>query len=282
MTQQDEQASSAIAASNDDANTTETPNWAKGVPTRLLRKVNIIPQSESSLPVYTLTFQMPDPSHPNFSGPAVHHSKVRMDMGDVVKMVIPGYKPKSYSISELRRDEFDVTLKVYPHGRASGCLDRLQVGDCIQSFGKHAARTRHAGRYVGLVVFGVGMTEGLPLAMAELQKGDAVKVVLLWASRTMEDTFWRDKMIRLKQDHGDKLDIVFLLSRQEPPDSDDNIRYLHGRINPDLLKQVFQPTNAEEARFLSVGTKEMMKIADDMLTDIGFPIPEQHLLPKIK
>jgi hypothetical protein len=49
-----------------------------------------------------------------------------------------------------------------------------------------------------------------------------------------------------------------------------------------LVKQVFQPTNAEEARFLSVGTKEMMKIADDMLTDIGFPIPEQHLLPKIK
>ena len=73
------------------------------------------------------------------------HSKVRLDMGDVVKMVIPNYKPKSYSISALRRDEFDVTLKVYPDGRASGFLDRLTVGDQVQSFGMSAGRLYNPG-----------------------------------------------------------------------------------------------------------------------------------------
>ena len=118
--------------------------------------------------------------------------------------------------------------------------------------------------------------------MAELEKGDAEKVTLLWASRTLQDTFWMDKLLALKEKYGDKFEIVFILSRQDPPKDDDNIRYLHGRITPDVLKQVFSPPSQDEIRFQSVGTKEMMRCVDDMLTEIGYPVPEQHLLPKTK
>jgi NAD(P)H-flavin reductase len=255
--------------------------WTTGVPTILLKKTSIITADQESgrLPVYTLTFAIPteDPDGALW-GPAVIHSEARLDMGDVVKMVIPGYKPKSYSISELRDNEFDVTFKVYPNGRASGYLDRLTVGGdpVVYSFAKHAARRRNSGSYVGIIVFGVGITEGLPVAKAELEKGDAQKVVLLWASRTMEDTFWHDQLQRLKETYSTKFELVYLLSRQEKDGC------LHGRISPQILEQVFQPPNKEEARFMSVGTKEMMRIADDMLTSIGYPMPEQHLLPKIK
>ena len=34
--------------------------------------------------------------------------------------------------------------------------------------------------------------------MEELEKGDAKKVVLLWASRTMQDTFWEDRIAETK------------------------------------------------------------------------------------
>merc|ERR1712206_51466 len=99
------------------------------------------------------------------------HKSIRIDMGDVVKMVIPGYKPKSYSVSAMRPGEFDVTFKVYPNGRASGFLDRLQVGDTIGSFGMRKGKTRQApkdGGIVGLIAYGVGITEAWPMAKAEL------------------------------------------------------------------------------------------------------------------
>ncbi len=257
------------------------PTWAKGVPTTLIRKVPVVTEvADLRLPVYTLTFAMPPQDETVLIPPAIHHSLLRLDMGDVVKMVIPGYKPKSYSVSALRSDEWDVTFKVYPNGRASGFLDRLNIGDSIMSFGKHAARRHNPGSYVGIIVFGVGITEGLPVARAELEKGkedDTAKVVLLWASRTMEDTFWTEELQELKELYKDKFELVYLLSRQ--PEAKD---CLHGRVSPEILKQVFQPPNPNEARFLSVGTKEMMRCMDEMLTQIGYPMPQHSLLPKIK
>jgi hypothetical protein len=171
--------------------TGESP-WWMGAPTKLLKKTTLVqgtadvaalqPNTTANLPVYTLTFEIP--KNVSFSGKARPHSTVRMDLGDVVKMVIPGYKPKSYSVSALGDNEFDITFKVYPNGRASGFLDRLQEGDSINSFGIHCGKTRRSGSFVGLIAYGVGITEAWPIARAELEKGDAQKVVLLWTSRT--------------------------------------------------------------------------------------------------
>ena len=248
--------------------------WWTGVPTTLLRKEVMVPRSDHSLPVYTLTFRIPEYDTEAFTGAAIHHSKLRLDLGDVVKMVIPNYKPKSYSISALRDDEFDITIKVYPNGRASGPLDRLKIGDSINSFGKSVSRRRNPGKYVGIICFGVGITEGIPVARAELKAGMFVK--LLWASRTASDTFWKDEIQALHEEFPDKFELVNIFSREEREGS------LHGRINPDVLKTVFQPASAEDARFLSVGTKEMMRQTEEMLMSIGYSLPHNLLLPKIK
>ena len=252
---------------------TETPWWL-GTPTKLIKKTTLVKadQGVNRLPVHTLTFAIPENAKP--SGKARLHSDVRIDLGDVVKMVIPGYKPKSYSISAMREKEFDVTFKVYPNGRASGFLDRLEVGDEIGSFGMKAGRRRNPGNFVGIIAYGVGITEALPVAAAELEKGDAKEVVLLWASRTMADTFWHDEIEMLQKKYPTKFKMIHLLSREEHEGC------LKGRVNPQLFDQVFQPANREDARFLSVGTKEMMRMTDGMLAEIGYPMPQHHLLPK--
>jgi NAD(P)H-flavin reductase len=242
-----------------------------GVPTKLIKKTTLVQARPDHLPVHTLTFAIPKDG--DFSGAAVPHSQVRIDVGDVVKMVIPGYKPKSYSMSALREDEFDVTLKVYPNGRASGVLDRLKIGDEIHSFGKRAGRTRNAGANVGIIAYGVGITEGLPVARAELEKFDAKKVVLLWASRTMEDTFWNDD---LQKEYPDRFEMVYILSREKKEGC------LHGRIDPSVLSSVFEGIASDDTTFLSVGTKEMMRMTDDMLSQIGYSMPKHALLPKTK
>jgi NAD(P)H-flavin reductase len=254
---------------------------ARVPPTKLIRKVTLVegetpdPHDKDRLlrlSVHALTFSIP--AQESFEKPAIPHSNIQIDLGDVVKMVIPGYKPKSYSVSELREDEYEVTFKAYPNGRASGYLDRLKVGDTIQSFGKSANRIRNPGNFVGIIVFGIGITEGLPVAKAELEKDDADQVVLLWACRTFDDYFWHDKIEELLEKHGEN----FRLERIMSQDYRDGC--LRGRVDPEVLDQVFQPADRDNARFLSVGTKEMMNTTYRMLAEIGYSMPRNALLPK--
>lgn len=228
-------------------------------PARLLRKTTIIPGGSGHLPVHTLTF-------------ASEPLGVRMDMGDVIKVIIPGYKPKSYSMSAEREGEFDITFKVYPSGRCSGYLDSLEVGDTANVFAK-GDKKRRPGTHVGLIAFGVGITEALPVAAAELAKPDATEVVLVWASRTPADTFWHDRIKDLQERHPDTFTVVHAYSQENVAGA------LHGRLNPDMLKGVFARWGAvDAARFVTVGTKPMMAAADAMLAAIGFPMPEHALL----
>lgn len=260
--------------------TSETTSW-HGVATKLVRKTTLVPgeatvealgpHSTATLPVHTLTFEIPsEEQSASLTGKAKPHGTVQIALGDIVKMVIPGYKPKSYSMSALREREFDVTLKVYPNGRASGFLDRLRVGDTIQSFGMHKGKTRPPGSCVGLVAYGVGITEAWPIAKAELKSDRAQKVVLLWASRTKSDTFWNDEMEEYKKKYPDTFQLVHIYSRENVPGC------LHGRIDPEVLADVFD--GGAEARFLSVGTKAMMRLTDQMFEDIGYPMPQHALL----
>ncbi|CAB9500800.1 b5 reductase 1 [Seminavis robusta] len=252
----------------------------KGWPTKLIRKVTLVNEAEDRLPVHTLTFEIPTPATSSSSTTTsedkmIPHTSVCMELGDVVKMVIPGYKPKSYSMCRKTDQEFDLTLKVYPDGRASGYLDRLAVGDTVGSFGLRKNKQHNPGAFVGIICFGVGITEGLPVARAQLALEDGTtKVVLLWASRTTADTFWKDSIQQLQEQYPNKFQMVHILSREEKEEC------LHGRINPQILGQVFRPDDKAQARFVSVGTKEMMKQTDQMLLQLGYTFPQNLLLPK--
>jgi len=262
---------------------------SKGLPTKLIEKKTVVDgvadpavlskDSTASLPVHTLTFEIPKngASSSSGGGRGIDHKDIRVDLGDIVKMVIPGYKPKSYSVSALRENEFDVTVKVYPNGRSSGYLDRLKVGDYIDTFAlksKHSKRNR--GPHVGLIAYGVGITEVWPIAKAELKKPDAEKVVVLWATRTWADTFWHDEMDAYKKEYPEKLKVVHIISREQREGC------LHGRVDPQVLSRVFSDFSKRGARFLSVGTKGMMSYTRDMLEEIGYESPANFLFSKDK
>ena len=88
-------------------------------PATLLHKSTLVQASSAHLPVHTLTFSIPEGMSESLG--------VSIEKGDVVKVVVPNYKPKSYSMSAARPNEFDITFKVYPNGRASGYLDSIQT-----------------------------------------------------------------------------------------------------------------------------------------------------------
>ncbi|WZN67114.1 putative oxidoreductase [Chloropicon roscoffensis] len=199
----------------------------------------------------------------------------RIDCGDVVKVVIPEHKPKSYSMSAARPGEFDITFKVYPGGRCSGYLDSVKVGQNVLAFAK-GKKERNLGvgiTHVGVVAFGVGITEGLPIAEAELLRGGAERVHLVWAARTHEDMFWHEQIDALLREHA-KFAITRILSRE------DREGCLRGRVNTELFRELFHGWVPQTSRFLAVGTKQMMSQAYDMLEAAGFPFTQCALLTK--
>ena len=76
--------------------------------------------------------------------------------------VIPEFRAKSYSVSAERPGEFDITLKVYPHGRASGYLNSMELGQSIGVWRRSQDRTRRPGQLVALVAYGVAITVRAP------------------------------------------------------------------------------------------------------------------------
>lgn len=230
----------------------------------LKSKVMLVEEADDRFPVYTLTFGLPEGA-PESLG-------VRIDIGDVVKVMIPNYKPKSYSMSAARPEdrEFDITYKLYPDGVCSGYLHSIQIGESMKCFGR-ASKQRVGGKFVGLVAYGVGITECLPVAAAELRKSDAKVVNLLWASKRYGDKFWLDQIHELKKANPSRFNFYTILSREEREGS------LKGRVDQNVLQVAFLDSWGEEAsqnkescRFVSIGTKPMMADCYGHLVSLGF------------
>ena len=233
----------------------------------LLKKVLLVEEAEDRFPVYTLTFALPEDA-PEALG-------VRIDVGDVIKVKVParaatGGGPKSYSMSAARPAdrEFDLTYKLYPGGVCSGYLDSIQIGETMECFGR-GSKERVAGSHVGIIAYGVGITEAFPVTAAELSKPDAKAVTLLWASKRYADKFWLNSIEELEATYPDRFTFKTILSREEREGS------LRGRINKDTLQSVFldewgTDTDKEDVRWLSVGTKPMMADCYSHLRELGF------------
>lgn len=98
---------------------------------------------------------------------------------------------QAFSVCREEPGYFDICAKIYPHGKASGHLFHMGVGDTIDCYvhrkGKRLSRERRPGSHVALLAWGVGITEILPLAACELAMPEPQSVRLLWSSRTRGD-----------------------------------------------------------------------------------------------
>lgn len=242
------------------------------VPCTLVRKRTLVEADLEGehLPVRTFTFTSPEDAQARFDPMAVD-----LSVGEVVKVETDVKKPTSYSLSDKRADrrEFDLTVKIYPGGRVSGLLDALQPGETVGMWKKPSWNVAQAGTHVGMIAFGVGITEVLPVAEAQLSNPEVRRVVVLWQSRSRQDTF-----SALKAKHGEQFKLVHALSREKAPGA------MYGRVSVPMIHQVFlEPWGAAGAdtasmRFLTVGTKEMMWGAEEMLWELGFPFPAHALI----
>jgi len=251
------------------------------IPCTLLRKTTLVEadlQGEH-LPVRTFTFSSPR-IPPEDDNARWDPMTVELSHGEVVKVDTDIKKPTSYSISDKRPDvgEFDLTIKIYEGARVGGLLDALKPGETVGMWKKPSSNRVQAGTHVGLIAFGVGITEILPVAESQLSSPGVQSVVVLWASRTRGDTFWEDRIAALKAKHGDRFELVHALSREKAPGA------MYGRVSVPMMRQVFVDrwgaVDPAGMRFLSVGTKQMMRGTREMLEEMGFLHPANALIAK--
>ena len=102
-------------------------------------------------------------------------------------------------------------------------MRQLEPGDRVRLFHLNPYK-RSPGSHIGLVALGVGITEALPIAAAELAKPAASSVVLLWATQRGDEIFWQDRRRALRRRHGERFAVVHIHSRDERDGA------LHGRV----------------------------------------------------
>lgn len=244
---------------------------------RLLSSTTLIPLDESYKPpvlrVVRLTFALPAGSTLGLDTGGAEH----------VKLWIPSAgKPRSYSVTSDNSvvGSFDLTIKVYPGGAASGALGALAVGDSVRMCGPVPPRAfryrRLRGRLVYVLLQGLGITEGLPVVRAELEMGFAEKVTLVHGNRYEKDVLFGEEVAELGDKH-DALEVVRLFSGEDVEGG------LRGRIDGGFLKEMVGLIDSSvqcDVRFLVVGSKAFIKSVWKELGGLGFRSAKHSLLEK--
>eukprot|EP00927_Polykrikos_kofoidii_P069355 TRINITY_DN64801_c0_g1_i1.p1 TRINITY_DN64801_c0_g1~~TRINITY_DN64801_c0_g1_i1.p1 ORF type:complete len:336 (-),score=30.72 TRINITY_DN64801_c0_g1_i1:111-1091(-) len=233
---------------------------------RLLSKSTLVESAEGRLAVRRFTFALPEGSD---------DLGLDLSRGEYVKVRAAGVIPRSRSYSPVaaRPGEFDLMVKIYPphavpnaiNGMArragvSSSLDSLNLGDFAYVSGPFPVPlsrvVRDAGKRVGLIAYGIGITEALTVARGELARGDAGEVVLLWALREIDECFVQPELQILE---ASGLKVHYHYSRE------------HGRLDTKRLHIAFPWADQQgiEQRFLVVGTKRMMRDTHRMLAEAG-------------
>eukprot|EP00931_Biecheleriopsis_adriatica_P076337 TRINITY_DN50059_c0_g1_i1.p1 TRINITY_DN50059_c0_g1~~TRINITY_DN50059_c0_g1_i1.p1 ORF type:complete len:359 (-),score=77.80 TRINITY_DN50059_c0_g1_i1:110-1153(-) len=139
--------------------------------------------------------------------------------------------------------------------------------------------------YIGLIAFGIGITEIAPVALSELLDASVARVTILWANRRWSDAewVWKDAAAREEENlvhkffaqqgkYGDRLQVKHILSQEDRPEAS-----FRGRITGDVLKKAFlDGVPKEKLKFLAVGTTAMINFAYEELGKLDLDISQKE------
>ncbi|MBJ7555061.1 1,2-phenylacetyl-CoA epoxidase, subunit E [Marinomonas spartinae] len=186
---------------------------------------------------------------------------------------------RSYSIcSGVHDNEMRVAIKRVPDGLFSTFAnDSIKVGDVIEvmpplgHFYSELDPARH-GDYL-LVAAGSGITPILSIAKTTLATEPHSKVTLLYGNRSTSSTMFRDQLADLKNAYMDRLNLIFVLSREQQ-----DIDLYNGHIDADKCRVLFDrwlDVKALTGAFIC-GPQSMTETVQDVLKTLGMPDENIH------
>jgi len=226
-------------------------------PYELLQKEILTKGSEH--PVFRLQFKLPDDAHLGVTSPTTH-IKVR---GPDSSM-----RGRTYSLTSRKQQKgsFEICVKIYPQGWVSGYLSELEVGE-MAYITQTRTKTLSPRRKVGLIAFGIGITECILTIeqCLDQQKSEFEEsgVVLLYANRTEKDVVFRKEISEIHS-RREEFQAVYIYSREKVANC------LKGRINGEVIQKCFGEWVVEESSFLVVGSQDMIRHGWKLLNEAGF------------
>lgn len=218
-----------------------------------------------------VTFRVPDELRETFRYLPGQHVTVRKEIaGTDVR--------RSYSIcANANRGTLRVGIKRLEGGAFSTwATNELAAGDVIDvapPVGEFTiAPDPSTSHHYGAIVAGSGITPVLSLVSTTLETEPSARWTVIYGNRAARTVMFLDELEGLKDRHPDRLQIVHVLSREDP-----GLDLFAGRIDNDKLAALFSTVvDADRVdRWFLCGPFEMVTGARQMLVDRG--IPAEHV-----
>ena len=267
-----------------------------GTSCRLLQRDVLVEAGANMLAVHRLRFELPvtasgEPACCRGEGSGMVHVHVRAPDADYQH---PRINPYSATLNMTDRT-FELVVKIYPGGPptspgVSAYLGKLAVGASAHVPEIRSLDWYRTSRRVGMLCFGVGLTECIRPATVLLAAGAEVRMIV--ANRNAAQAVLLERVHRLLREFPTRFRMRHFLSQSsassssidEPaargPTQPGQARTSHGRVDAAILAEELGGAwlDGEAAQhFLVVGTSAMEQEVFEMLIASGvFPPPRGH------
>ena len=226
-----------------------------------LRVAEVRPEADDAL---AITLTVPPPLQAEYHGSAGQHI--------VLRVLVDGQEVRrTYSLTNAPgAQQLSILARLQPHGRMSGALRRLEVGQELDVLPPNGSFTAHAAPIgAGLrVAFaaGSGITPVLSVTRAVLAAGGAM--MLFYGNRTASRAMGLEALQGLKDRYPQRLALHFLMSR-EPQE----VQLYNGRLDGakvrELAQAFFDPAGVCE--YFVCGPADMDRQVCAVLAEFAVP-----------
>jgi len=186
---------------------------------------------------------------------------------------------RSYSVCEsLGSQKLRIAIKQVPGGLFSTWANtQLQAGDTIDSMPPQGQFTcqlspDHNGEYL-LIAAGSGITPIMSILTSMLEQETHSKVTLIYGNRATSSVIFREQLEDLKNQYMSRLNVIYVMSREQQDIDLFNGRIDNGKITG-LLDKWVHPARLTEC--FICGPEEMTKQAHKALLNAGLSTKQIH------
>lgn len=177
---------------------------------------------------------------------------------------------RSYSLSSTPKvdDEYRIAVKKVVNGKVSTYInEQLKEGDVVESMtpagnfvlNPNISNSKH---YIGFAA-GSGITPVISILKAALKGEPNSKFTLVYGNKTANDTIYKSELDELQSSYSDRLNIIYVYSREDSKYS--------GRIDAALAQTIISENVSDTfaREYFLCGPEDMILSVSKMLEDSG-------------
>eukprot|EP00123_Amoebidium_parasiticum_P013461 comp21968_c0_seq1/m.31703 comp21968_c0_seq1/g.31703 ORF comp21968_c0_seq1/g.31703 comp21968_c0_seq1/m.31703 type:complete len:297 (-) comp21968_c0_seq1:316-1206(-) len=169
----------------------------------------------------------------------------------------PAIRPYTPTTGPEVKGHFDLVIKTYPNGVASGYFDKLKPGDKVNMKGPIVKLpvTPNMKKEIGMIAGGTGITPMYQVIHELLRHPEnKTKITLVFCNKTSSDIMLKNELDSLASKHPDTFKIHYVIDKEEP-----GWKHGVGYLNADVIK-ANMPKPSDDNLIFVCGPPGMMNV----------------------